>query len=132
MTFQWHTATLNYQKAKKLAIRYPNGPPQIKTIDDKRQELFMVIIRNRYGHPAAGMHWEKTRNKGLMDDFHNKGPWTIKKCINEPCLFTIKLKRPHGTEKVYAFIHTDDCDMIGDSEQEIEKQTNGCIIYARH
>ena len=59
---------------QKIAIRYPNRLQRFKTIDGKRQELFMVLIRNLYGHPAAGRHWEKTRNKGLMDDFHNKGP----------------------------------------------------------
>ena len=77
----------------------------------------MVLIRNLYGHPAAGRHWEKTRNKGLMDDFHNKGPWTIKQCTKEHCLFINTLKKPHGTEKVYALIHADDCDMIGDNDE---------------
>ena len=102
---------------QKIAIRYPNGFKRFKTIDGINHELFMVLIRNLYGHPAAGRHWEKTRNKGLMDDFHNKGPWTIKQCIKEPCLFIINLKKPHGTERVFALIHTDDCDMIGDNDE---------------
>ena len=86
MSFDISMAYCNAElpEGQKIAIRYPNGFQRFKTIDGIRHELFMVLIRNLYGHPAAGRHWEKTRNKGPMDDFHNKGPWTIKQCIKEP------------------------------------------------
>jgi hypothetical protein len=79
----------------------------------------MALIKNLYGLPQAGRHWEKTRNRELLKLFSEQ-PWSIKQCIKEPCLFYIKRQTAKGTEKVYAIIHTDDMDMVGDSEEVLQ------------
>ena len=76
----------------------------------------MALMLNLYGHPAAGRNWDKTRNAGIKEDF-SKQPWTVLRCIKEPCLFYFELTRPNTVERVYALIHTDDADMIGDSDE---------------
>ena len=98
-----------------IAIRYPEG---FRRYDDQTgEELFMVLRRNLYGHPAAGRIWEKERNRVIMKAFNCEG-WTCKRSRKEPCLFLIK----RGEKRTWISLWTDDADMIGDDD-EILQQT---------
>ena len=102
-----------------IAVRYPAGFKRYRTVNGKKEELFMALIKNLYGLPQAGRHWEKTRNREVLKMFSTK-PWTIKQCIKEPCLFYITRQTASGVERVFAIIHTDDADMIGDNDEVLQ------------
>ena len=112
-------ANANLPKNEYVAVRYPAGFKRYKTVNGKQVELFMALIKNLYGLPQAGRHWEKTRNRVLISLF-SKSPWTIKQSIKEPCLFYIRRHTATGTERVFALIHTDDADMIGDTDEVLQ------------
>jgi hypothetical protein len=94
---------------ERVAVRYPAG---FKRYDSEGKELFMLLIRNLYGHPAGGRHWEKERNKVLMKEFSLDG-YTIKAMVKEPCMFLVRKDK----EVAYMLLHTDDADCAGSSEQ---------------
>ena len=105
--------TMAYCNAKlppdqAVAVRYPNGFRRYKKVNGMSVELYMALMLNLYGHPAAGRNWDKTRNAGIKQDF-SKQPWTVLRCIKEPCLFYFELTRPNTVERVYALIHTKRC-----------------------
>ena len=70
---------------QKIAVRYPEG---FRRYSESGQELFIILKRNLYGHPAAGWIWDKERNTHIMEIF-NKDGWPCKRCIKEPCLFVL-------------------------------------------
>jgi site-specific DNA-cytosine methylase len=93
---------------EQVAVRYPKGFQRVHPVTG--EELFMLLVRNLYGHPSGGRHWEKERNSVLTEEF-SKDRFTITKCVKEPCMFIIR------REKEYAFmlLHTDDADCAGTS-----------------
>ena len=91
-----------------IAVRYPEG---FRRYNDTGDELYIILRKNLYGHPAAGRIWEKERNKVLMELFNTDG-WTCKRCIKEPCLFVI-IKQGKRT---WMMVWTDDCDLVGEDE----------------
>ena len=48
---------------ERIAVRYPEG---FRRYNEKSEELFMMLKKNLYGHPAAGRVWEKERNKQII------------------------------------------------------------------
>ena len=67
-------------------VRYPRGYER-KGPDGK--DLYMVMRKNCYGHPAASKAWSEHRNEFVMKEF-NKPGWEIHRCTYDPCLFYIK------------------------------------------
>ena len=99
---------------KLIAVRYPEG---FRRYDSETgEELYMILRRNLYGHPAAGRIWEKERNRIILEIFNRDG-WTCKRSIKEPCLFIIK----RDNKRTLMSLWTDDADLIGEDE-EILKQ----------
>lgn len=95
-----------------VAVRYPEG---YRRYSDSGEELFMVLRKNLYGHPAAGRHWEKERNRIIMEEF-NKNGWTCTRCIKDPCVFVIK----RGGKRTWMLVWTDDCDLVGEDENDLQ------------
>ena len=93
-----------------IALSYPDG---YKRTDENGEELFMVMRKNLYGHPAAARAWERERNTQLLTAF-NKAGWTCKSPRMDPCLFAIT--DPRG-KRAWVLIHTDDCDSAGEDEK---------------
>jgi hypothetical protein len=107
-----------------IAVRYPSG--FTRTDAETGEELYMILRKNLYGHPTAGMHWEQERNKVIMETFNTRDRlWTCKRCIKDPCLFVIKRTVDKTVRRIYMLIHTDDIDMIGDEQEDLKD------IYAR-
>ena len=71
---------------KLIALKYPKGYER-KGPDGK--DLYMVMRKNCYGHPAASKAWSEHRNEFVMKEF-NKPGWEIHRCTYDPCLFYIK------------------------------------------
>ena len=95
-----------------VAVRYPQGFE--RKHPETGEDLFMILVKNLYGHPSGGRHWEKERNKVIMGEFNAAGTgYSCTRSIKEPCLFKIT----KGKEICLMLIHTDDCDMIGTSDE---------------
>ena len=92
-----------------IALSYPEG---YKRVDEYGNELFMVMRKNLYGHPAAARAWTKERDSQLLKHF-NKNGWTCKQAIMDPCLF--KFTDARG-KRAWVIVHTDDCDGAGEDE----------------
>ena len=50
------------------------------------QRLYMALWLNTFGTPDGGNIWQGERNKFIKKHF-NKGPWTVKKCFMDQCMF---------------------------------------------
>jgi site-specific DNA-cytosine methylase len=101
-----------------IAVRYPEG---FRRYSEAGEELYMILRKNLYGHPAAGRTWEKRRNKVIMELFNND-EWTCKRCVKEPCMFLVT----HSSgAKTWMLVWTDDVDMVGEDESILQK------IYSR-
>ena len=73
----------------------------------------MLLVMNLYGLPQGGRLWEQQRNKVILSEFNDdQTGYTCKRSRREPCLFYIR----KGHDKAYMIIHTDDCDMVGTSD----------------
>ena len=79
-----------------LAVRYPPGFEHYHPVTG--EPLYLLLVRNLYGHPAAGRNWEKERNIRVMQEF-NKGLWRCKQCVKDPCLFTMQFLGSHAAMK---------------------------------
>ena len=101
-----------------IAVRYPTG--FTRRHPETGEELFMVLRKNLYGHPAAGKHWQDERNKVILETFNAQG-WTCYKCVKDPCLFVISRMTGDVMTKSYMLIHTDDIDMIGEKEEDLQE-----------
>ena len=95
-----------------IAIRYPRGYERFRGQDGSRkEEEFMVLRKNIYGHPAAGKQWAETRDAYILERFNRPG-WTCTRSIYDPTLFYIT----HHGEEAWVSIYVDDCDSVGTSE----------------
>ncbi len=106
-------------KDQLIAVRYPEG---FRRYSETGEELFIILRKNLYGHPAAGRIWEKERNKQILHLFNTDG-WTCKRCTKEPCLFIIT----KDNKRTWMLVWTDDCDMVGEDEgilQQIYERVN--------
>ena len=107
-------------EGKRIALKYPDG---FKRYDDFGNELYMLLIANLYGHPAASRQWSQHRDAFLLQHFNTSdGEWTCYKCRMDPCLFKFTRDRLDGTppEEAIALIYTDDCDVIGSSPKMLQ------------
>ena len=118
---------------KLIALRYPDG---FKRYDDKGRELYMLLKRNLYGHPAASRQWSRLRDKVILNVFNSAvetdaknakateritGKWTCTKCRMDPCLFKFTRTIGEKKEEAIALIYTDDCDIVGESDSMMQE-----------
>jgi len=97
-----------------IALGYPPGFKKFHSVTG--EELFMILRKNLYGHPAAGRTFSLARNKVLMEKFNTDG-WTCRRTRSDPCLFVIS-KVYHGVmEWCWMLAHVDDCDIIGTTDE---------------
>ena len=98
-----------------IAVRYPDG---FKRFDSQGNELYMLLRKNLYGHPAASRAWSQTRDRYLLEKFNPAdGSWTCSRCTMDPCLFKFTKRCGDKTLEAVALIYTDDCDIIGESDE---------------
>jgi hypothetical protein len=96
-----------------IAVKYPQG---LKKYDPlTREELYMVLRKNLYGHPAAGRAWGQLRDSEILKHFNVQG-WTCTQCEMDPCLFYFK----RDGEWALVSIHTDDMDAVGTNNEILE------------
>jgi hypothetical protein len=96
-----------------IAIRYPPG---LKKFDPSTgEELYMIMRKNLYGHPAAGRSWGKLRDSEIIKYFNQDG-WTCTQCESDPCLFYFLRD---GAWALMS-IHTDDMDAVGTTNDILE------------
>ena len=93
-----------------IALSYPEG---YRRVNDQGEELYMIMRKNLYGHPAAARAWTKERDTQLLSHFNSEG-WTCMQSRMDPCLFTFTDQRG---KRAWMLIHTDDCDGAGEDEQ---------------
>ena len=92
-----------------IALSYPDGYQRRTPEGD---ELFMVMRKNLYGHPAAARTWTEERDRRLLRHLNENG-WTCKQTRMDPCMFVMTDNRG---KRAYMIIHTDDCDAAGEDE----------------
>ena len=103
------TAYLNAECApsERVPLRYP---PEFRHYridkDGNKHELFGLLLKNLYGHPAAARNWGKTRDAWIMEYF-NTDSFTCIMCPSDECVF--KITGPID-ESFIMIIHTDDVD----------------------
>ena len=96
-----------------IAIRYPPGLKRFHP--DTGEELYMIMRKNLYGHPAAGRSWGKLRDSEILKHFNENG-WVCEQCECDPCLFYFK----RADEWALISIHTDDLDAVGTNQDIIQ------------
>jgi hypothetical protein len=96
-----------------IGVRYPPGLREYHPIT--REELYMILRKNLYGHPGAGRAWGHLRDDEIMTDF-NKDGWTCSICTMDPCLFYFT----YNQDWALASIHTDDIDGAGTTDAIME------------
>ena len=111
-----NTAYLNSECApsERVPLRYPPEFREYRTDENgKKHEIYGLLLRNLYGHPAAARNWGKTRDTWILKTFNDNG-YTCVQCASDECVFTIK--RNTG-EHFIMIIHTDDVDGYTTSHQ---------------
>jgi hypothetical protein len=71
-------------------------------VNEHGEELFMIMRKNLYGHPAAARAWTRERDTQLLKHFNQTG-WTDQR-----------------GKKAWLLIHTDDCDGVGEDDQILD------------
>ena len=99
-------------KSERIALRYPEG---FKRSRDGK-ELFMVLLKNLYGDPAAARRFTLQRDEALIKEFSESG-WAVKRLYMDPCFFYFTKEG----ERVFAVIHSDDIKAAGSSEEIMEE-----------
>jgi hypothetical protein len=104
---------------KFMGVKYPPGYERYHP--ETGEPLYMLLLKNLYGHPQASRLWSRHRDKFIMEYFNNteKG-YICRRCIMDPCLFHISRPNQVNTEiqdKALMLIHTDDCDIISSSQE---------------
>lgn len=95
---------------ERIAVRYPDGFK--RKHPETGEELFMILKKSLYGHPAAGRYWDKHRNETVLRLFNEDG-YKAKRSVREPSLVVIT----RGEEYAFALTHTDDVDLVGTSDE---------------
>ena len=103
---------------KLIALKYPIG---YRRRNPDGEELYMLLKKNLYGHPAAARAWARHRDEFLLSEF-NKNGWTCNRTIMDSCVFRFT----KGGHEVIALIHTDDVDMIGSSDEVMREIMSIC------
>ena len=99
-------------KSERIALRYPEG---FKRSRDGK-ELFMVLLKNLYGDPAAARRFTLQRDEALINEFSESG-WVVRRLYMDPCFFYFTKEG----ERVFAVIHSDDIKAAGSSEEIMEE-----------
>ena len=82
------TACLNAECApsERVPLKYPPEIRQYKTDSNEvKHELFGMLLKNLYGHPAAARNWSKTRDLWIDKTFNPNG-YACKKCPSDECV----------------------------------------------
>jgi hypothetical protein len=96
-----------------IAIRYPPGLKRFDPVTG--EELYMIMRKNLYGHPAAGRSWGKLRDSEIIKYFNQDG-WTCTQCESDPCLFYFT----RDSAWALVSIHTDDMDAVATTNDILE------------
>ena len=107
----------------QIALNYPEG---FKEFDKDGNELFMILRKNLYGHPAAGRQYGKQRDKTLLQRFNEKG-WKCIRTRMDPCLFLISRMYQDKEQWLLVLVHVDDCDMAGTTTEILAD----CLVVCR-
>ena len=104
---------------KFMGVKYPPGYERYHPVTG--EPLYMLLLKNLYGHPQASRLWSRHRDKFIMEYFNNaERGYTCHRCIMDPCLFHITRPNPVNKDiqdKALMLIHTDDCDIISSSQE---------------
>ena len=116
-----------------IAIRYPPGLKRYHP--DTKEELYCILRKNLYGHPAAAYAWSAHRDGEILRLFNND-QWSCHQAEMDPCLFHFKrLGKKHGKpvtdnmrellddpelSQAWICIHTDDLDSVGTDDEILE------------
>ena len=110
-----------------IALYYPEGFKEFDKVTG--EELFMVLRKNLYGHPAAGRTFGKQRDTALLDKFNCLG-WSCKRTRMDPCLFVIhkeyKIGQEIKTQRLWMLVHVDDAELVGESDQIVAEALEVC------
>lgn len=82
--------------------KHTAGPKSHRKVNEHGEELFMIMRKNLYGHPAAARAWTRERDTQLLKHFNQTG-WTDQR-----------------GKKAWLLIHTDDCDGVGEDDQILD------------
>lgn len=123
--YKWHRKAFDIKMAycwaaledgKLLGLKYPEGYERNDPLTG--EVLYMLLLKNLYGHPQAARLWARHRDKFVME-FFNVEPYTCHRCVMDPCLFYITMKdekEVSGRQEALMLIHTDDCDIYSSHE----------------
>ena len=116
-----------------IAIRYPPGLKRYHP--ETKEELYCILRKNLYGHPAAANAWSTHRDSEILRLFNND-QWSCHQAEMDPCLFHFVRKGiKHGRvvtdnmraildepeiSQAWVSIHTDDLDSVGTDDQILE------------
>jgi site-specific DNA-cytosine methylase len=116
-----------------IAIRYPPGLKRYHP--DTKEELYCILRKNLYGHPAAANAWATHRDSEILRLF-NTDQWSCHQAEMDPCLFHFVRKgKKHGRKvtenmrlilddpeisQAWVCIHTDDLDACGTDDEILE------------
>ena len=116
-----------------IAIRYPPGLKRYHP--ETKEELYCILRRNLYGHPAAAYAWSAHRDGEILRLFNND-QWTCHQAEMDPCLFHfIRKYKVHGKpvtdtmrqvldqpelSQAWVLIHTDDLDANGTDKEILD------------
>ena len=106
-----------------IALGYPPGFKKYHA--ETGEELFMILRKNLYGHPAAGRTFGLARNKVIMERFNQDG-WKCERTRSDPCLFVISRKYNGEVQMCWILAHVDDCDIIGMEDQICDEVVAVC------
>ena len=107
-----------------IALKYPETFQQVHP--ETGEELFIIMRKNLYGHPAAGRTFGKARDKAILEKFNQHG-WECIRTRMDPCLFIIsKTDKDNKRQRAWMCAHVDDCDVVGTSVELLDDIKNIC------
>ena len=122
LAYAWADLPVN----ERLALSYPKGCERAHPTTG--EPLYIILLKNLYGDPAAGRRWSIHRDNKLLSEFNTTTPdsteiWKCIRTVMDPCLFhiTLKIKGHHVPYQMLISIHTDDLDSIGSDDIILEK-----------
>ena len=97
-------------------MRYPEGFK--RKHPETGEELFMILKKSLYGHPAAGRYWDRHRNETVLRLFNADG-YKAKRSVREPSLVLVVITRGELEGCAFALTHTDDVDrdLVGTTDE---------------